>query len=267
MKKKKAFNILFLGLQVESLNKILKNNDFKKNLKNIFLNKIFLKKNVKTTLTNLGGKKLNSLKSDDLNLTQKTTSNSIKTTSNSIKTTSNSLNDFKELEFWTKKILSSIMRGDKKALSFFGLSATSPIILQSILQNNNNKILLQKALKIINKFGGKYLTKELTKQINHNLINNEYIYKDKVKEKEKESTTCFLCRHFYINIKIDDLLVLTKDFPDFGLYTGMVGRVTKLVGYQQVEVSFILTSKPSICWSLEELQRKKSFFIKEKKSF
>ena len=72
---------------------------------------------------------------------------------------------------------------------------------------------------------------------------NEYIYYSKVKEQEREKTVIFCCKHYFLEVKEGYIFILTRDFTSFNLFSGMECIVIKVLLNQQLEVSFILTSK------------------------
>lgn len=71
------------------------------------------------------------------------------------------------------------------------------------------------------------------------------------------------CTHYYLDLKRNDLLVITQDFPKLGIYTGMIGRVEKVGKHQKAELLFILTSQVSKTWTRYELNQVSVCFIKE----
>ena len=254
LNEKNLLNLTFFGIQTDTLKTIFKNNKFKgtrieyrflRHLKNVLVRKPLLDNNL---LIEFEEKQLDIKKNVNFDLIPKLQDISLK-----------------ELEKWGAEFLSLLLKSDKKTVTFFGLSVSSPIIIQSFFKNE--KIVINVVNQLGKKILAKHLAQQLTNQLNPNLVNNNYIYKDKIREKEEENRLSFVCSHFYFDLKKGDLLVLTKDFSEFALYRGMVGRVTKIVGYQKVELVFVITSKPSTNWSQKELEEKNCFFIKEKKTF
>lgn len=58
---------------------------------------------------------------------------------------------------------------------------------------------------------------------------DHFIYLDRIQENREENTVFVSCRHFFMDIKKGDLVILTKNVPDFGIYSGMLGEVVKVL--------------------------------------
>lgn len=72
-----------------------------------------------------------------------------------------------------------------------------------------------------------------------------------------------VCRHFFIDIKIHDFIVVTQDLPEFSLYLGMRGTVKKVLLHQKLEIQFFYDSTFFDSWAKKELLKFESFLIKE----
>lgn len=108
------------------------------------------------------------------------------------------------------------------------------------------------------------IVKTLTKIISQIFLNNDFIYIDKVQEKKKQDKIRFSCKHFFLNIKKNDIVILTKDFPKFHLYVGMKALVEEVLLHQRVEIVFLF--EPTLCNpSLRnKLLKSETLLIKEK---
>lgn len=90
------------------------------------------------------------------------------------------------------------------------------------------------------------------------------IYMDKVAKHERENTVILLCSHCFLDIKKNDILVVTKNLPDFDLHSGMKGCVEKVLIHQRIEVKFFydfLLFSPLLTNQLIQYDH---FLIKEK---
>lgn len=74
------------------------------------------------------------------------------------------------------------------------------------------------------------------------LFVNEFVYMEKVKENREENTLTLSCKHYFLDIKKNDIVVLTRDFPTLFLSAGMEGVVDRVVLPQQLEVTFFTTT-------------------------
>jgi len=93
---------------------------------------------------------------------------------------------------------------------------------------------------------------------------NELIYLNKIKEHEEENSVILVCKHFFLDVRKRDILLVTKDLPEHDLYVGMKGYVEKLVLHQKVEVKFFYDSLLVNPWAKQKLVRYESFLIKER---
>lgn len=71
---------------------------------------------------------------------------------------------------------------------------------------------------------------------------NEYIFMDKVNEQREESTFTLSCKHYFLSVKKNDIIVLTRDFPAFSLFAGTKGVVDRVFLHQKLEITFFTTS-------------------------
>ena len=70
------------------------------------------------------------------------------------------------------------------------------------------------------------------------LFVNEFIYMDKVKKHREENTVTLACKHYFSDIKNNDLVILTRYFPTFFLLAGTEEVVDRVILHQHVEVTF-----------------------------
>ena len=61
------------------------------------------------------------------------------------------------------------------------------------------------------------------------LFINEFVYMEKVKENREENTLTLSCKHYFLDIKKNDIVFLTRDFPTLFLSAGMQGIVDRVV--------------------------------------
>lgn len=79
------------------------------------------------------------------------------------------------------------------------------------------------------------------------LFINEFVYMEKVKENREENTLTLSCKQYFLDIKKNDIVVLTRDSPTLFLYAGMQGIVDRVLLHQQLEVTcFTTTNLPEI---------------------
>lgn len=90
---------------------------------------------------------------------------------------------------------------------------------------------------------------------------------DKVRDHEKEKTVILSCRHFFLDVKKHESLLVTKDLPEFDLYSGMKGSVERVLLYQRLEVKFFYDSSLFDPWIKKKLSKYQSLLIKEKDFF
>lgn len=93
---------------------------------------------------------------------------------------------------------------------------------------------------------------------------NEYIFMDKVNEQREESTFILSCKHYFLQVKENDIIVLTRDFPAFSLFAGTKGVVNKIFLHQKLEITFFTTANlPGLLPKLV-LSRYQTAIVKEK---
>ena len=102
------------------------------------------------------------------------------------------------------------------------------------------------------------------KEALNNFFYNEYILSDKINDNRESRRVRYSCRHFFLDIKIEEFLVITKNFPELGLYVGMIGQVKKILGHQRVEIEFISNSNFSTRWKKVDLEKCETCFMIEK---
>lgn len=74
------------------------------------------------------------------------------------------------------------------------------------------------------------------------LFFNEFVYSEKVNENREQNSLTFSCKHYFLDVKKNDVVVLTRDFPTLFLSAGMEGIVNRVVLHQQLEVTFFTTT-------------------------
>jgi len=86
---------------------------------------------------------------------------------------------------------------------------------------------------------------------------NEFIYMEKVQENREENTLTLSCKHYFLTIKKNDIVVLTRNFPTLSLSAGTQGIVDGVLLHQKLEVTFFTTTNLSEIvpkFSLEKYQ-------------
>ena len=64
---------------------------------------------------------------------------------------------------------------------------------------------------------------------------------EKIREQREENTFTFSCKHYFLEIKKNDIVILTRDFPVLSLFAGTKGIVGRVVLHQQLEFTFFTT--------------------------
>lgn len=139
------------------------------------------------------------------------------------------------------------------------------ILKNKMKSQNKLKIKLKLRLKISAKIKNYFdtLLKVGTLVLREALVSNEYVYNDKINDHERDNSIFLVCRHFFIDIKIHYFIIVTKDLPEFGLYSGMKGSVKKVLVHQKIEVQFFYDSTLFAPWAKQKLLSFESFLIKE----
>lgn len=161
-----------------------------------------------------------------------------------------------ERDFWNKIDISKLLT-KTNILLVISVSLALPTIYTQLSKDGDLKKAVKKIIKTIAEHA-------FASQNMNNFFYNEYIFSGKIKENQENRRVSYSCRHFFINIQIEESLVITKDFPKFGLYVGMVGRVKKILGDQRIEVEFISNSNFSGRWKKIDLEKCETCFVKEK---
>lgn len=95
------------------------------------------------------------------------------------------------------------------------------------------------------------------------LFYNPYTYLDKIRENEEENQISLSCTHYILDLKEGDFLVLTRDFPKYGLKAGMKGFVNQIICHQKVKLIFVFDSNYSKKLNQKTLKSFDSYFVKE----
>ena len=61
----------------------------------------------------------------------------------------------------------------------------------------------------------KHLVKTMTRVLTQNFLNNEFIYNDKIQCRKDENKILYSCGHLFLDVKKNDILILTKDFKSY----------------------------------------------------
>ena len=142
-------------------------------------------------------------------------------------------------------------------------SGSNPDFTLKKRMKSRNKLKLRLKIKAKVKNYFDTLFKVSTLVLRDALVPNEYVYIDKVKENEQDNSIFLVCRHLFIDIKIHNFILVTKDFPEFGIYSGMRGAVKKVLVHQKIEVQFFYDSTLFAPWAKKKLSAFESFLIKE----
>lgn len=183
-------------------------------------------------------------------------------------------------EFFKKRILKETLR--KKLLKDTGLGLKKDFLLKlrkfsflkflNSLQNFFDASIWFKVKDLVNR---KPLQKLYPILLNYSLsiVNqdsffvNEYIFMDKVNEQREESTFTLSCKHYFLEIKNNDIIVLTRDFPAFSLFAGTKGVVDRVFLHQKLEITFFTTSNLPEIVPKFVLSRYQTSIIKENDIF
>lgn len=95
------------------------------------------------------------------------------------------------------------------------------------------------------------------------LFYNPYTYLDKIRENEEENQISLSCTHYILDLKEGDFLVLTRDFPKYGLKAGMKGFVNQIICHQKVKLIFVFDLNYSKKLNQKTLKSFDSYFVKE----
>ena len=96
---------------------------------------------------------------------------------------------------------------------------------------------------------------------------NEYIFMDKVNEQREESTFTLSCKHYFLFLKNNDIIVLTRNIPAFSLFAGTKGVVNRVFLHQKLEITFFTTSNLPEIVPKFVLSRYQTSIIKESDLF
>ena len=161
----------------------------------------------------------------------------------------------------------------KKILKIKTEFLEDPFVLPSLLENEKFilfRFLLQFLFLAFILFELLKNSKALSKLIEiskcdlpNNLFYNPYIYLDKVRENEEKNQISLFCTHYTLDIKESNFLVLTKNFPKYGLKAGMKGFVNQIICHQKVELIFVFDSNYSKNLNQKTLKSFDSYFVKE----
>lgn len=123
---------------------------------------------------------------------------------------------------------------------------------------SKNQLKLKQKLKISNKLQDyiKTVLKVSTFIFRETFVFNETIYLDKVKENERANSLFLSCKHFFIDVRKNDIILVTKNLPEFGLYLGMKGLVERVLIHQRLEVNFFYERSLLTPWAKKELVKK-----------
>lgn len=92
---------------------------------------------------------------------------------------------------------------------------------------------------------------------------NNFIYLDQINKNREENTVCFYCKHYFLDVKKEQKVILTKDFPDFLLFAGMTGVVKKVLLNQKLEIVFFYNSQDCDSFTKQKLYNFQTSVIKE----
>ena len=123
-------------------------------------------------------------------------------------------------------------------------------------------LLIKKLLQI----GGKLVIvlQTINAETSNFLVGDNYIYQDRIKEKEETSSISFSCTHYTFDLKKGNYLILTRDIPQHKLKAGMRGFVKHLLDYQKAELLFVYESNFSPDWDKTTLKNFNVTFIPER---
>lgn len=135
-------------------------------------------------------------------------------------------------------------------------SLVSPTIYKSLIKGKKLLQISKRLLEDISKIS-------LVEDFFQNVLSHPHIYSDKIRENKEKNKIHILGTHYYLNLKIGDKLIVTTDLPEFGLYTGMIGCVTKIVTHQKAKILFLFNEDFSKHWTKSELKRLDFCFVKK----
>ena len=92
---------------------------------------------------------------------------------------------------------------------------------------------------------------------------NNFIYLNQVNKNREENTVSFCCKHYFLDVKKEEKVILTKDFPDLFLYIGMTGIVNKVLLNQKLEVIFFYNAEYCDVFTKQKLYKFQTSIIKE----
>ncbi len=92
---------------------------------------------------------------------------------------------------------------------------------------------------------------------------NNFISLDKINKNWEENTVSFCCKHYFLDVKKQQKVILTKDFPALLLYAGMTGIVNKVLLNQKLEIIFFYNSQSCDRLTKQKLYNFQTSFIRE----
>ena len=109
----------------------------------------------------------------------------------------------------------------------------------------------------------KYFVKTMTRILTQNFLNNEFIYSDRIQGRRDENKILYSCGHMFLDVKKNDILILTRDFLNLHLYVGMKAIVRKVLLCERVEVVFFHDPTLANPWARGKLLKYETTLIKE----
>lgn len=128
-----------------------------------------------------------------------------------------------------KKVLKEILQADPN---------TNLNLKQKIGSKGDSKVKTTLRLKMKLGYLNDFLIKTGALLLQKVLLMDHLIYLDKIQKNRDENTVFASCRHFFVDIKKGEAIILTRNLPEFGIYLGMCGQVEKVLVNQRLEIGF-----------------------------
>lgn len=97
--------------------------------------------------------------------------------------------------------------------------------------------------------------------LTQNVLNNKFIYSDKIQGRKDENEILYSCGHLFLDVKKNDILILTKDFLNLHLYVGMKAVVQKVLLCERLEVVFFHDPTLANPWARDKLLKYETTLI------
>lgn len=79
-------------------------------------------------------------------------------------------------------------------------------------------------------------------EISEIFIINEFIFHEKIEDNRRKNTVSYCCKHYFLDLKKNETVVVTRDFPEYSIHAGMKGVVNKVLLNQKMEITFFSNS-------------------------